>query len=636
MIQLHDLVLSYGDSTLFDHISCVFPGDYRIGVVGRNGAGKSTLLKAISSLGNFLDEGSITIARSSRIAYMPQEIVLTSEKSVFDETYSVFAKVLNLQKEQIQLEDLMNQPNVLTQEHLERYAEVQEELMKYDLADCTARTNKMLTGLGFSAEALTKPVAQLSVGWKMRVVLAKLLLEDADFYLFDEPTNHLDIVSKEWFSDFLKNSRFGFLLVTHDRYYLENVCDYIFELERGNGTLFRGNFSSYLKQKEQAAAVKQSAFERQQKEISRKEATINRFRASATKARMAQSMIKQLDKIERIEPDPLLPTVKFSFSAPMRSGQHVLTFKNLSQSFKGNAIFQHISGEVQRGEKVAVIGPNGRGKTTLFNVITGTYPCVSGSIEFGHNVTHAIFEQDQLNALKPSNTVYEEVLNACPGTSEVAIRKFLGAFLFSGDDVHKKISMLSGGERSRVALVKVLLQKANFLILDEPTNHLDLYAKEVLLQALQQYDGTLLLVSHDHDFLQRLATRILELTPQMLYSYPGSYESYLDQKKHLQLVSETTSPAPINRSKSPSQGANTPLGTKETGSLRKELSSLEGKIARLEQKLRDTEELFGRFFYGSPEYDQAVIEREKAQKLLKETMQRWQAILDHFANNGSQ
>ncbi len=608
MIQLYDLVLRYGEAPIFDHISIVLP-EQRIGVVGRNGAGKSTLLKMIDHRGAGLDDGAITVAGNRSIAYMPQEIVLTSDKTIFDETFSAFDQLAALQKEQELFEQLPDKE--ITVDMLERYAQAQEQIKELNPADSAARTEKMLQGLGFARDTFNKPVAQLSVGWKMRIVLAKLLLKRADFYLFDEPTNHLDMVSKEWFSSFLKSADFSFLLVTHDRYFLEHTCNHIFELERGKGTLYNGNFSSYLAQKEHAAAIKQAAFDRQQKEIGRKQAVIDKFR-SGTRAKMAQSMLKQLDKIERIEPDPVMPTVKFNFTSPARAGHQVLSFDNLEQSFNGVSIFKNISGSIIRGEKVAVVGANGSGKTTLFNIINGSYPRQMGFVEFGHNVTFAVFEQDQLKALSLTNTVYQEVLDACPGVPEVTVRKFLGAFLFTGDDVYKKINVLSGGERGRVALVKVLLQNANFLLLDEPTNHLDLYAKEVLLQALQQYEGTILLVCHDHDFLERLATRVLELTPTALHSYPGTYESYLAQARQ----KEVSTIAQRNAKQAPAR----PQHEKKHDGL----DTLEAKIARLEKQLKDIDGLFAQCPYDSPAYKNAVAERERAVKALEEAMQLWQ------------
>lgn len=628
MIQLQRVSLYFGTRELFEDLSAVFDQDQKIGLVGRNGAGKSTLLKAIA--GQLpIDGGSISIERGKTLAYLPQEVVLESEKSVFDETYTVFKKFTDLEIEKESTELLLSQEPKNALELIERYNTLLFELQKFDKPSAIGQTHKILSGLGFTELMKQQPVAILSVGWKMRLVLAKLLLENADFYLFDEPTNHLDMVTKEWFFEFLRHSQFGYLLVSHDRYFLDHACDYIFELERGKAHLFTGGFSAYIKQKEQDAYAQQVAFDRQQKDIDRKQANIDRFRASASRAKMAQSLIKQLDKIERIEVQSPLPTITLKFPEVQRSGTVVLSVKNLKKSFDGKTVFQHAQTEIMRGEKVAVIAPNGGGKTTFFNVITGTYKPDEGSVQFGHNVHYAVFEQDQTKALNPKNTIFQEVLDACPQITESTIRGFLGSFLFSGDDIYKKISVLSGGERNRVAMIKVLLQKANFLLLDEPTNHLDLYAKEVLLQALQQYDGTILFVSHDHDFLQKVATRILELTPDGLLSYPGNYESYIYSKKYGQQESkQVTSVVQEFKQQPPvQQRAPEKVDQKQLYLGRKELKTLESKINRFEKEIAEMNKSFEKIEYGSEEYTVSAKKFEAHKKQLQEMQTRWEELV---------
>lgn len=619
MIHLDSISLAYGDSVIFDAISCHFNEGQHIGVVGRNGAGKSTLLKAIAGQA-MLDNGSVSIDNNKTIAYMPQDLVFTSTLSVIDEAFSTFAELCDLIKERERLEPLLhNNPSA---SDVELYGHVAERLTHFDISASKARTERILKGLGFTTETMKKQVAHLSIGWRMRVLLAKLLLMDADFYLFDEPTNHLDIISKEWFFEFLKNAPFGFLLVTHDRYFLEHGVTKIFELERGNGRMFSGTFSNYIDLKEQERAVKESTYHRQQKEIARKQATIDRFRASASKASFVQSMIKQLDKMELVELDPVLPKVNFKFPQPVRAGDIVLSFKKLSQSFDGKPIFTNISGEVRRGEKVAVIAPNGAGKTTLFNLIVGHLSSPEDSVIFGHNVTYAYFEQDQTRVLHPKNTVLQEVLQYAPHVSEATVRTMLGSFLFSGDDVEKTIAVLSGGERCRVALVKLLLQNANFLLLDEPTNHLDLYAKEVLLQALQAYEGTVMLVCHDHDFLQRIATRILELTPTALNSYKGSYESYLADKRALAAEQEPQEGRQVEP-----KSEKTMTSQKERYLMRKELTSIEGKIERLELKTAELTNSLGEIEYGSKKYQEMVDQIKKNKATLADLTKQWEALM---------
>lgn len=616
MIQLRTISLSLGTQEIFKDISLCISAGQRIGVLGRNGAGKSTLLKAIA--GQIpLDGGEISFEKGKKLAYMPQEIVVLSEKTVFDEAFSVFEHFVLLKKRKEELENAFA-CSTAQETSIDEYLAIQQEVGTFDFSAAQARTERILTGLGFRRSFWDQPVAALSVGWKMRLVLAKLLLEEADFYLFDEPTNHLDLVAQEWFFDFLKNGRFGFLLVSHDRYYLDNGCDAIVELERGKALFFNGNYTGFRSFKEQQQKMMQASYERQQKEIARKQETIDRFRAKASKAKMAQSMIKQLEKIELIEIESSSPTIKLSFPPTVRSGTVVLKLDDIKHAFDNTTIFEAVSAEIQRGEKVGLVAPNGTGKTTLFNLITGKYSSQKGKISFGHNVFHAIFEQDQMRALTPHNTIYQEVLSACPSISESVVRSFLGSFLFSGDTIEKKISVLSGGERNRVAMVKVLLQKANLLLLDEPTNHLDLYAKEVLLQALQEYDGTMLLVCHDHDFLNKVATRILELTPTGLYSYVGNYESYLEQKRH-------QVPVQLQQRMQEVQEIAVPQG-KELFAIRKEIASLEAKIEKLEAEISSINELFLACSYGTSAYTSAMNKLHSTQKSLEDAMKRWEQL----------
>lgn len=612
IIILKDIQLAYGERDLFNSLSIDFEQDQKVGVVGRNGAGKSTLLKVIAGQQK-PDDGSVSLNKQKKIAYLPQEVILNSEKSIFDEAFTIFESHTQLEREQQEIEEKLASDAPDAEQLLERYQQILEELAHFDRLDAEKRTVAILHGLGFAQEKFATTVNTLSVGWKMRLVLAKLLLQQADFYLFDEPTNHLDIVTKEWFLTFLKESPWGYLLVTHDRYFLDQACDWIFELSRGDGTLYRGNYSSYLKQYEQAQAELKSAHHLQQKDIARRKETIARFRASANKAKMAQSMMKQLEKIEVIEIEPPEPTIKFSFSELERAGRVVLTVKNLSYRYGERQLFKNVSCEIQRGQKVALVAGNGVGKSTLFDLIVGKLALQTGAVEFGHNVRVAFFEQDQAKALSPQKTVLEEVTHACPKVAEAKIRSFLGMFLFSGDDAYKKINVLSGGERNRVAMVKVLLQNANFLILDEPTNHLDLYAKSVLLQALQQYTGTIFFVSHDHQFIQELATDIAELTPNGLFYYPGSYEHYLAEKKLKE--GSIAAPPPVVNKKSEDEVASKER-QKTTRELEQRINKLEKKIAQTTEQLSSSDQetmkkLLATIAALQTELDAAVAEWEK-------------------------
>lgn len=614
MIIVRDLSLSFGTQKIFDDVDVTFGATQKVGVVGRNGSGKSTLLKVIAGQ-QTVDEGTITLDGTKTIAYMPQDIVFSSTKTVTEEIFSVFDKYLQLEKERDRIEQQLTEGSEDAAQLIERYNRLIDILQLFDRTDAQQRTDDIMNHLGFSEQQQQQTVDMLSVGWKMRIVLAKLLLQQADFYLFDEPTNHLDIVTKEWFLSFLQKASFGFLLVTHDRYFLEKACTTIFELERGKGTMYYGNFELYLAQKEERLVAQKAAYERQQKDIARKQETIDRFRASASKAKSMQSMMKKIEKMELIEIEPPLPTVSFHFPPTVRSGRVVLTLKDISYAFGNKQLFSHVSCEILRGQKLALVAPNGKGKTTLFNIITGKLPLQHGSIEFGHNVVPAFFEQDQTLVLNPEHTIMEEVSNACRDVSETTIRTFLGSFLFRSDEIHKKIKVLSGGEKNRVAMIKVLLQKANLLLLDEPTNHLDLYAKDVLLQSLQQYDGTMIFVSHDHNFIQNLATGILALTPQGLHYYPGTFEEFLDDEKR-----KNNKPA-IQKTTIVSHDE--PKATSVT----KKIKQLETDIQRLEleeQKLIKQLELLA---YGTAEYDKAIHKLAAIKTNLVMRMEEWEKSL---------
>jgi ATP-binding cassette subfamily F protein 3 len=621
MIQLRDLCLSFGTQKVFDHLSMNVNPDQRLGLVGRNGSGKSTLLKAIDKT-QHLDEGSITVTGDMTVAYMPQEMVLASDKSILEETVSSYKEVGGLRQRAQVLEKEIAAGN---NDALEEYAETSHRLSELNVDLAIAETKKMLLGLGFKIEQFDTPVASLSVGWQMRIVLAKLLLQKADFYLFDEPTNHLDIVAKDWFLEFLKYSDFGFMLVCHDKYFLDELCTTILELDRGLGTLYYGNYTFYEDEKEARLVALRSAYEQQKKEIEHKEKIIAKFK-SGTRSQQAKSMQKQLDKIEVIELPDDPRAMKFRFKPTERSGRIVLEVNNLGFSFGDKKIFEHVTFAIERGEKVALVAPNGMGKTTLFNVICGKYKQQVGTVTLGHNVKHTIFEQDQTKVLDPKKTIMEEALDCCYSKSEAEIRGMLGAFLFGKEEIQKKTKSLSGGEKNRVSMVKVILQDANFMLLDEPTNHLDITSKEILMRALQQYDGTMLFVSHDQDFVNGLANRIIELTPEGIHSYVGNYEAFLAQKhgaKELGLSNYADAPEGIADGKERSQK---PAQVDNSARLKREQQTYERKIEKLEADIEKIQFLFADLEYGTPEFDQAQEDLQKKQKELKDTEKAWEAL----------
>ncbi len=620
MIQAQSITLSFGSRVLFDQISFDINEDQRIGLIGKNGSGKSTLLEAIVGLQQ-LDSGTITISKNKKIAYLAQDVVLASQLNILEETMTAFATLMMLKNELDLLEQQMSDGQEVD---LERYAHLHDELKEANPEALAAKTKKMLLGLGFKEADFDKPIASLSIGWRMRIVLAKLLLQNADFYLFDEPTNHLDIFAKDWFLDFLKAAPFGFMLVCHERYFLDHLCKQIFELEMGEGTFYQGNFSAYEVQKEHNRALLEAAYVLQQKEIKQKEENIARFRASASRAKQAQSWIKQLEKVERIVLPPTLKNIKFSFPPTARSGSMVLKVESLGFSFPDKPIFKNVSFEIERGQKVAIVASNGGGKSTLFNIISGKLPMQTGSVTFGSNVTSALFDQDQNAALDAKKSVLDNIDGSCaPGITTATVRAFLGAFLFSGEDVDKKIGVLSGGEKNRVGMVKVLLQKANLLLLDEPTNHLDLDSKKVLLDALRAYEGTVLFVSHDRAFLNDLATRIIELTPTGIISFDGNYDEYLYYKKHVLDAQQNKDIKAIVRAESKKE-----LPAVNQYELNKKIKALERRIEQFEYRIREQELKFANLMYGTEEYKKAEKSLIDLKAQHQQAMKEWEEAHD--------
>jgi len=600
MIHLQNINLKFGDQNVYDDLNLMIQDQDRIALVGRNGSGKSTLLKVISGEQG-IDKGDVVITKGMNVAYMPQEMILNSTKTVEEEALATFDKLYKDMQDAKALEDRIHASATPNAADVERYSVLQHEIQEMDPEAKILKVNKLLTGLKFNEVHRKTRVDQLSVGWRMRLVLAKLLLQEADFYLFDEPTNHLDLATKEWFLDFLKyETTFGFLLVCHDRYFLDNLCNKTLAiLPGGKSKIYAGNYSYYKRLEEEESIMLEKAYEAQQRDIKQRKETIEKFRASATKAKMAQSMIKQLEKVEIIQIAPKAKKINFSLAPVERSGQHVLTVKNVSHSFN-RQLFKDASFVINRGEKVALVAPNGTGKSTLFNLIAGKLQLQSGSIEQGHNVTSTLFDQDQEKVLDPNLTILEEIERNCKA-SQQQIRTFLGSFLFPKGDVMKKTSVLSGGERNRVAMVKVMLSNANFLMLDEPTNHLDIESKETVLNALQQYDGTMLFVSHDQDFVNNLATRIIELSETGIMSFDGNYDAYLDFKNTLNGKTK----APVAKVEEKKVVKESTLSKKELFELRKKYKNLENNMNKYQQELETLLANMHTYTYGTPEFEKA-------------------------------
>lgn len=617
MIYIKNLELQFGKQVVFNEINCTVNKQDRVGLVGRNGTGKSTLLKIIAGQMG-VDGGEIDIQRGAKIAYMPQEVVIASDKNVVDEMMATFAYLYDMAQEKLALEEIIHHSP--TAQQVNRYAELEHELMEHSFDSKKAQAQKILTGLGFDDRKQAQLVNQLSVGWRMRVVLAKLLIQEADFYLFDEPTNHLDLSTKNWFLQFLRQGDFGYMLVCHDRHFLEEACNKTFELSLGKLTVYHGNYTFYLEQKKMRTEALLQAYEQQQREIKHKQSIVDRFRASATKASMAQSMIKAIDKIERIELERKPKTMSLRTQPVQRSGQQVLIVKDVSYGFD-RPLFKDVSFEIQRGDKVALVAPNGTGKTTLFNLIAGKLKLQKGTVEFGHNVVSALFDQDQERVLDPHKTIVQEVTSSCPKMTEAQIRATLGALLFSGDDVKKLTSVLSGGERNRVAMSKIILSNANLFLLDEPTNHLDIESKEVILESLQGFEGTILFVSHDQYFTNKLATKVVELTESGVTLFFGNYESYLSTKEAVQGNREAK-----EEKKSMSGPAVKSENKKDLFLMQKKAKNMKNKISNLERQIPTILASIGNVVYGSDEFNKLQDDLKKAQTDLATTTKDWEEL----------
>jgi ATP-binding cassette, subfamily F, member 3 len=628
MINGYNICLEMIDQVIFNDVSFVFDQNQRIGLVGRNGSGKSTLLKVIAGKQQ-IDKGSISIQKGKTFAYLSQDVVLQSDKSIVEEAYTAFAYVADLVEEQKAIEAQLDNADDLD-ELLERYAIVCEKLLHVDQEAMKAEAKKVLMGLGFKPEQLDLPVANLSVGWKMRIVLAKLLLQKADFYLFDEPTNHLDIVAKEWFLQFLKRAPFGFVLVCHDRYFLNQLCDEIFEIERGNGKLYVGDYNNYEKQKAHDEALLEMQYKNQQKDLKQKQEFIDRFKAKASKAAVAQSMVKKMEKIERIELPPAQPDINFIFPPLQQSGSVVLTIENVAHAFGEKQIFKNVSFEVQRGKKIALVAANGVGKTTLFNLIAHKLSLETGKITLGYNVHYTVFDQDQTASLALNKTILENITESCPKATEQKVRAFAGSFLFTKDSINKKVGVLSGGEKNRVGMIKVLLQNANLLLLDEPTNHLDIQSKDILLTALKAYQGTILFVSHDQDFVNKLATDIVELSVDGAKEYQGNYELYLYQKQQETLRAQAAEQSSFAKASADKHSKKVDKNKSEQIVIKKavdpvDMKALERKIQKLEHEISRTEHSFADLIFGTPKFEQAQKKLTDLKKELQGVMAEWEA-----------
>jgi len=636
MIQLSSAGKHFGSKTLFQELNWVVGAKERVGLVGGNGTGKSTLLKVLAGM-ETLDEGSRSASKETTTGYLPQDGLSLSGRTVLEECLSVFGHLLDIEKEMETLTHKMAELDPSSNEYAkvaDRYHRIETEFQRSDGYSLEAQVGAVLNGLGFSRDDAKRAVEEFSGGWQMRVGLAKLLLRKPNLLLLDEPTNHLDLEARNWLEEYLNNYPFAYVLVSHDRYFLDVTVDRILEIWNRHTYFYTGNYDRYLEQKAERRAQLEASQKNQQEQIHHLETFINRFRYQATKARQVQSRIKELEKIDKIELPDEERVIHFSFPQPRPSGRMVVELRNVAKSYGEKGVFENVGFVLNRGDRVALVGVNGAGKSTLIKLLSGAEPVTKGELRLGHNVELDYFAQDQYKVLNPEARLLDDLTSFAPTavSNQTQLRTLLGSFLFSADDVFKRIGVLSGGERNRYALARMLLRPANFLLLDEPTNHLDLQAKDVLLEALRKFTGTIVFVSHDRYFIDKLATRIFEIERGKLQDYPGNYEDYLWQKERT--GAEPTDSSAKPRSLEP--GASVGPGERQkrvkrtnpssVRKMEKERDELEEQISRCEAEITSLELELGQFKSAEESIRiSGLIETHRTR--LKEITKQWEELV---------
>src|SRR6202522_597047 len=563
MIQLSGAGKRYGHKLLFENADWLITPESRIGLVGANGTGKSTIMKILAG-SESLDYGTISRTKGISTGYFPQDGLTMTGRTIFAECMSVFAELHAIEKEMEALTRAMSELDHEGAEYAnvaDRYQKLEHEFVSRDGYTLEMQVGQVLTGLGFHRDDWARHTEEFSGGWQMRIALAKLLLQKPNLLLLDEPTNHLDLEARNWLEEYLTTYPHAFVLISHDRYFLDITVKRIVEIWNKQMHFYAGNYDRYLTGKAARKEQLESAYKTQHDRIEQLEVFINRFRYTATKAKQVQSRIKELEKMERIEIPEEEKTVHFSFPQPKPSGRIVAEFANVAKSYgergiSEHRVFQHVNFMIERGERIALVGVNGAGKSTLINLLAAQEPLTAGDYKLGHNVEADYFAQDQYKELDPDARILDELGEVSGVSTQTELRSLLGCFLFSGADCLKAIGGLLVGERNRYALLKMLLHPANFLLLDEPTNHLDLRAKDVLLEALMKYTGTVVFVSHDRYFIDKLATRVFEIGDGRVETYPGNYEDYLWRKQGRSAVAAEISKPVAAPSISPSAPVN--------------------------------------------------------------------------------
>ena len=595
MISISNISYYIGGRALYLNASMFIKPDDKIGLIGLNGRGKSTLLKLIYGEMK-VDEGSISKAKDCTIGFLNQDLLsFQSEDAILTVAMEAFKDAVDTQR---QIERILHKLETEYSEDLvDKLTTLQEKFEQLDGYTMQAKAEEVLEGIGFSTADLHRPLKEFSGGWRMRVMLAKLLLEKPSLLMLDEPTNHLDLPSIEWVEDYLRNYDGAVVIVSHDRQFIDNVATKTVDVTQQQLVTYEGNYSYYLREKEQREEIQQNAFDNQQAKIRQAERFIERFKAKASKARQVQSKVKaigRMDMIEEVVDDTAAVNFKFKFKQP--SGRHVVTLTNVSKSYGPKEILRHTNATIERGDKIALIGANGKGKSTLLRILSGTEP-VDGERTIGYNVIQGFYAQHQLEALHMENEILDELKQAGSGKTEQELRGILGCFLFSDDDQFKKIKVLSGGEKSRVALAKTLISEANFLLLDEPTNHLDFISENILIQALDQYLGSFVVVSHNRYFINQIANKIWYIDNNQIKEYPGTYEEYEYWKKTNEALSSPAVPTnPAKAKPVPKKSETTPDAgpahkklTRELKVAEEKIESLQAEKARIENEMTKPE-----------------------------------------------
>jgi ATP-binding cassette, subfamily F, member 3 len=635
MLQIKGLGKAFRGDWLFRSLDFQINERDRIGLVGDNGTGKSTLMKIFAGLLHS-DEGEVIGARDLTFGYLPQDGLFARGCTLIEETLSVFEDLTLMEHELRQLEhDLadMQHSGPEYEKKLERYSVISQQFRLKDGYSIEAKAGSVLLGLGFTAADFNRPCQDFSGGWQMRIALAKLLLQQPSLLLLDEPTNHLDLEARNWLENYLQQYPHALVLVSHDRYFLDSAVQRVLEIRNKGVHFYKGNYSVFLRQREERLALLLAEYEAQQKEIARIKVFADKFRYKATKAAQVQSRLKDLERMEKIEIPPEAKPIHLRFPEGPRTGRIVLDLHNVCAGYGQTPIFTGLNYLLEKGDRIALVGPNGAGKSTLMKILAGRLPLIEGERKEGHNVMVSYFSQDQDDLLSSTKTVWDEVYSVAPSHIVPQLRTLLGCFLFSGDTIEKPVSVLSGGERSRLVLCKLLLSPANCLLLDEPTNHLDIRSKDILMDSLKEYEGTLVFVSHDRYFLDGLATKVLEVGNQTAITYLGNYEDYLFKKAELEQLQaaspekhDTTLPTAVQEQRLESRKKK--VNPYKIQQMKLQIEQLEGKIqlhetriAVLNQRLASEE-----LYRDHQLFRSTMEEHDQLQQELAQFMESWESL----------